>query len=434
MKIAFVSQYGDSLDIALRMLLDGNEVRCWIKEPRYKENFDGLIKKVDFWQGLVQWADFFVFDDNGCEEVWKAVNKIKPCFGGSSIGAKLEKDRPSAHAIMDRLGLEQIESMKFLRVEQVMAHVKANPKRYVVKPSGKKVESHHVMIGEYEDASDIMALLERFKRMAVPVEYFEVEERKIGLEVAVSAWCAGAAGFVGPVNINFEHKHLCAAELGPLTGEAGTLMRYDTQENPLFLQVLKPMEKMLKAADYRGQIDLNMIATVDGDGKPHYWPLEYTPRLGKPSVFIESELHLTPWSKLFGEIANGRDPGLQTHFDWGVGVVLFAFGFPHEDAYRKVSYELPVMGIEDLDHTHLWQVKEGKDGTLITGMGEGVILTTTGHGESICSAKDRAYAAMSPIRLPNSFYRKDITDKINTWELSRCQVFSPDRHIVHEEL
>ena len=50
MKILFLSMYGDGLDIALRMALDGNEARAWISDPKSQDVYDGLIPKVLSWQ------------------------------------------------------------------------------------------------------------------------------------------------------------------------------------------------------------------------------------------------------------------------------------------------------------------------------------------------------------------------------------------------
>lgn len=421
MKILFLSQYGDSSDICLRMSLDGNKIKLFIAYPKYKENYDGIVDKVDSWQPWVQWADCIMFDDNKLENIWRQVHRLKPCFGGSSFGAQLENDRAFAHKTMAQAGLERLESVSFNRIDQVISHLKEHKVAHVVKPQGNKVESHHTIIGEHEDGSDAIAMLERFKSLNVPVEKFEVEERKRGLEVGVSAWCAGSLGFVGPVEVNFEHKHVNERETGPLCGEAGTLMKYDTQDNPFFLKVLKPFERILKAADYRGQIDINCISTMGDDG-PHYWPLEFTTRLGKPAIFISDELHITPWAKLFSDLANAKEPNLQVHYDWAVGVVRFAFGFPFPESYMKASYELPVMGIQNLDHTHLWQVKS-KKGQIVTAADEGIIFTSTGRGETIMAAKERAYAADAPIFVPNSYRRFDISDKINPFSLEEHGIF-----------
>ena len=89
MRILFITNYGDGMDVALRMKMEGNQVKAWIKDRKYQDIFDGLIEKVPAFGPAIYWADLIVFDDNGCKEVWEMAHRIKPCFGGSSFGEKL---------------------------------------------------------------------------------------------------------------------------------------------------------------------------------------------------------------------------------------------------------------------------------------------------------------------------------------------------------
>ena len=380
-----------------------------------------------------------VFDNNKMPEIWTQVHKTKPCFGGSAWGNKLEMDRKYAHSLMRQAGLTPPENFEFKTIEQTIAFLKSHPKKWVLKPQGKKVESHHTFISHYEDCLDAIAMLERFKKQGIPYDCVEIEERiehtkdygpwhkgEDGLEVGVSAWFNGS-DFCSPICINFEHKHVSAGEIGPLCGEAGTLMKYDPESatNPLFLRTLAKFKPVLAANNYRGEIDLNLIVTDKGD-----FPLEFTPRLGYPAVFIESELHVTPWAKLFSDIANGKDPGLQVHYEWGVGVVLFSYGFPHEREYMRTAHELPIFNVPSLDHVHLMQGKEDKKtGMLVTASGEGYTLVSTGKGPTIDEAKRAAYEPINQVRLPGSTYRFDISDKIDPADFDRYGLFGQKESI-----
>lgn len=421
-----LSRYGDSSSILLRIGLDGNQTRLYIDDPQYKDVYDGLLTKVATWQVGMAWnPDLVIFDDNYLTSAWNQIHRLKPCFGGSKFGADLENDRSFAHKVMRDAGLEEIESLTFSKPEQVKAHLQQHQVRHVIKPKGPKIESHHTIVSEYETGEDAIALLDRFKDKAIVAESFMVEERKMGVEVGISAWCAGSLGFVGPVNVNFEFKKVANGEVGFLTGEMGTLMRYDedTKYNPIFNKTLKKIEATLKRHDYRGQIDLNMIASTGVDGEIHYHPLEFTPRFGKPSVFLEDELHITPWGKLCYDLATGKDPGLQVYFDWCVGVVVCGFGFPHNKAYMDASHETPVLGVKDLAHVHPVQAKM-KKGQLVSSSGDGYnIVVVTGKGQGIQEAKSMAYSHLEPVKISNSFHRTDIGDKINMWDLDRLELF-----------
>ena len=415
MKILFVSKYGDGADIALRMALEDDvQVRLYIDDPKYKGNFSGIVDKVATWQEGEKWADFLVYDDNKCPHV----KTEKPKFGGTEFCARLENDRPFTMALCKRAGLNVGRHESFKTGQDVIAHLKDNPGAWVVKPQGGKADSWHLIVGSAGHDAETIQQVQRLVDSKLIVESWEVEEKFEGREVAVSRWMNGK-NWIGPININFEHKRIGERETGALCGEAGTLMKYvEDPHLPLFEETLAKLLPALRAADFRGQIDLNFI--VDKEGVPHL--IEATPRLGKPSVFIEHELHITPWSELFHACATGEDLNMQVRWDWAVGVVLFAFGFPHEKITPDLSQGLPINGLpESLAHIHLMQVKREKSQWKV-GYGEGYLLVATGRGPQIYDAKYKAYEAMAPVRVPGASHRFDISDKISEWELHDLKI------------
>jgi phosphoribosylamine--glycine ligase len=415
-----ISKYGDGADILFRIGLDGNDVKLWIEEPAYRENFDGIVPKAQDWRVAARWCDIAVFDNNKQPQIWKQLQQMGvPCFGGSEFGFKLEQDREYAHSLMNRLGMSRVESMSFKSLKEVIPHLKEHKVPHVVKPCGNKCESFHLIVGENSDNSDVIAQVERLIEQGLPVESVEVEEKKKGVEVGVAGYFNGN-DWVGPVEINFEHKRLHNGEIGHLTGEMGTLMRFvQDPELPLWTQTLGRMAPVLRAANYRGQLDLNMI--VDEMSTPDKliaWPLEFTPRLGYPAVFLSSELQVTPWGKVFDGVAKGKDVAIQVHYDWCVGVVAVSAGFPFEKEAIRISKGLPVFGVDEqtLLHFHPQQMSMRK-GKFNIANGEGYVGVATGKGPTIGEAKDAAYETMRRIKFPNMSYRTDISDKIEAWRL-----------------
>ena len=415
-KILFVSYYGDGADIALRMAIEPDtQVLLWIDDPKFRGNFDGVIDKPRTFQEGERWASMLVYDDNKCVHL----KTKKPKFGGTEFCARLEDDRKFTQDLCKRAGINVGAHKSFKTGVQVIAHLKENPGAWVVKPQGGKADSWHLIVGSVGHDEETIQQVQRLVDSKLQVDSWEVEEKFEGIEVAVSRWCNGR-DWIGPININFEHKHINEKETGALCGEAGTLMKYvEDPKLPLFEETLAKLLPALRAADFRGQIDLNLI--VDKDGVPHL--IEATPRLGKPSVFIEHELHITPWSELFYACATGGDLNMQVRWDWAVGVVLFAFGFPHEKVAIEASQGLPVNGLPaSLAHIHPMQLRRDKKGDWKVGYGEGYLLVATGRGPEIYDAKRAAYDAMAPIRVPNASHRFDITEKINKYELQELGI------------
>lgn len=419
MKIAFISKYGEAADLALRMALDKNEVRLYIDDPKYKEQFDGIVKKTNDWRSCVRWADLFFFDDNGCSHIWEQIHKQVPCFGGSSFGKTLEKDRKFAHSIMKQSGLQMNECLSFKTLKEAIAHLKEHKERHVIKPQGSQVESHHLVIGERDDNEDAIDRIELMIEQGLKYDAVEVEKYRGGVEAALSIWFNGMDQ-VGPVNLNHEFKRSNEQDTGYLTAEMGTLMRYiEDPDNIFYEKTLKKIIPVLRAANYRGQIDLGFKVTEEG-----YFPTEFTPRIGKPSWALEDELHITPWADLAYACATGEKIDLQVRYDWCVGIVLDAFGFPHEDKVEKISRGRTIDGLNEntLEHIHPWNVELNKKGKFVVGRGQGQVLVATGRGESIETAKHRAYESLSAVKLQDSFYRHDISDKVSTWKLDELGI------------
>lgn len=425
MKILFISKYGDGMDIAFRTALDGNRVKLWIEHPKYKSVGDGIVPKTQNWRQELGWADLVVFDGNKHPDIWEQVYRKVPCFGGSAFGYKLEQDRGFAHKLMSRCGLQGIESLSFKTLPEALKHLKTHiGVCHVVKPQGPKVESYHLIVGEDADNSDAIARVELLIESGVPVESVEVEERKFGVEVGIAGFFNGS-DWVGPHEINFEHKHVQDREIGYLTGEMGTLMRYLEDDSlPIWKETLGRFTSTLRAADYRGQLDLNMICDKDG-----FWPLEFTARLGYPACFLNDELHVTTWAELLSKVASGVDFDFRVRYDWAVGVVLAGFGFPFEDK-SEVSGGLPITGLNErsLEHIHPMQVRMGKRGFEVA-PGDGHLLVATGRGKRIHDAKDAAYSALRGIRVPNAFHRWDIGDKVSPYELERLGIIPVEESV-----
>ena len=114
--------------------------------------------------------------------------------------------------------------------------MKANPDRYVLKPSGKaQNEKELLFIGQEADGKDVVQVLEHYKaNWSKKIKEFLIQKYAEGVEIAVGAFFNGK-DFVLPICVNFEHKRLFPNELGPSTGEMGTSM-YWTKSQPRLRQ------------------------------------------------------------------------------------------------------------------------------------------------------------------------------------------------------
>jgi len=415
MKILWISRSGDGADIAYRMKLAGNEVKFWIEESAaYGDTYEGLIDKIMAWKPWVSWSDLIVFDQNsaGLVQIWKAVKDVRPTFGGSEFGYKLEKDRAFGRKIMNDIGFPELESIQFKTIADVTAHLKKHKVRHVIKPSGKKIESHHVIIGEMEDGEDAIAILESFGEQNIPFDYIEVEERKIGIEIGCGAFFAGEGGFVSP-DINFEHKHSATGALGFLTGETGTVLKAIDEGNKFFKKTLSKIGPILQKESYIGQIDINCILD---EKNGEIATLEWTPRLGYPAIFIQDEAQELPWADLFMMLARGMSFDNLVSPEWCIGAVYMTPGFPTPDEVAQRSFESPIFGASDPEHIHLVEVKYKKS-RLVTAKGIGYPFVGTAKGSTIQKAQRVLYSMLDKENesrpwVPSGWYRTDIGDRV----------------------
>ena len=414
MKILFVSKESGAGDLALRLAMEGHEVKYHVVEKDESTNLDGLIEKEKNWRAGVGWCDYAVLDDTGMDDISSFILKAKkPAFGmayrdgkfgsksidASKFATTLEKDRSFSHEIMKKLKIgKPIESLHFNDIKEAIEHLKEhNDVPHVIKPETQGSGSEKTYVGHFWDNSDSIRWLERFHLLpnAGKVKSIEVEERKIGVEVAASTWFNGR-DFVGPPNINMEHKKIACHNLGFNTGEAGTAMFYGKDTNRLAKETVYRMGDFLRDFDYRGQVDINCIVNEEG-----VWPLEFTPRLGYPASYIEQELHDT-WGDFMDCIARGKEFKGKFSEDWALGVLLVGEGYPfwNECAERTAGQVIQNLTKENIEHFHLYHTKFEDKEFIATGC---LPLIVTGHGKTCAEAKKSVYDLMPTPddRMPN---------------------------------
>jgi phosphoribosylamine--glycine ligase len=409
MKFLFVSPEALSLDLAYKIVQEGHEVKFSIHGETEKDVGDGFVEKVEKWEELVPWADVIVFDDIAFGRVADRMRaEGKKVVGGSAYTDRLESDREFGQTELARAGVTTLPSWTFSNFEEAIQFVQANPSRYVIKPSGKaQNEKELLFVGQEADGNDVINVLAHYKKhWAGKIRVFQIQKYADGVEVAVGAFFNGK-DFVMPVNINFEHKRLFPGDIGPSTGEMGTLVFW-TQESKIFQLTLQKMKPQLVASGYVGYIDINCIANHSA-----IYPLEFTSRFGYPTISIHMEGVTSEWGRFLHSIASGENVSLATKQGFQVGVVIAAPPFPFTDdkTFRKFSEDATILFKKpDLAGVHLGEVKKDGSDWRIAGR-SGYVLVVTGSGITTEEARNQAYSRVANIMIPNMFYRTDIGAK-----------------------
>ena len=419
-KFLFVSNESLSGDLAWQIKKEGHEVKIYIQAESDKDVYDGFLDKVEKWESHKDWADVIVFDDVGFGEIAdKLRHESKLIVGGSKYADKLEEDREFGQNEMKRVGMTILPHWDFTNFDEAIKFIKENPGQYVFKPSGtiSSDQKGILFIGNVEDGMDLIEILEQNKKSwAKKIKRFQLQKMAVGVEVAVGAFFNGE-DFIHPININFEHKKLFPGDIGPYTGEMGTLMFW-SQPNALFNNTLVKIKEDLAKSKYVGYIDINCIVNAKG-----IYPLEFTARFGYPTISIQMEGVTSDWGEFLYKIANKEKVELKTKKGFQIGVVVAVPPFPYDDKKESFIYkDLSILFRKpNLEGVHLGDVKLVNEVWGIAG-DSGYVLVITGSGITVEDSRKQVYQRLKNIMLQNMYYRTDIgakwesdSDKLHTW-------------------
>lgn len=422
-KFLFIGLEALSGDLAWTLKKEGHAVRSYIKNKDDSDVYNGFIDKVDKWEDHVEWADVIVFDDVEFGAVAERLRKKgKLVVGGSEYTDRLEMDRDFGQTEMKKYGINILPQWQFVDYDAAIEFIKKNPDRYVMKPSGNVPATGKglLFIGQEEDGRDLVELLSQNKsvwKKKAPV--FQLQKYVNGVEIAVGAFFNGK-DFIYPINVNFEHKRAFPGDIGPFTGEMGTLMFWG-DPNTLFRSTLEKMLPALQSSGYIGYVDINCI--VNGRG---IYPLEWTCRFGYPTILIQQEGILMPMGEMLEKLVRGDRFEIRTKKGFQIGVrinVPTIFVSTRDYETIDMYHDLPILfkRPENLDGIHIEDVKIEEGVWRIAGR-SGVLMTVTGSGTTVEEARHQVYLRIQNIMVQNVVYRTDIgakwtedSDKLHTW-------------------
>jgi phosphoribosylamine---glycine ligase len=421
-RFLFVSYEGLIADTAWQVVKEGHEAKLQILSAGEQDVADGFVAKTGDWRREIDWADVVVFDDvlGGMGAMADEVRaRGKVVVGGSPYTDRLEEDRAFGQQELKAAGVAIIPQENFTSFDAAMAYVRANPTRYVLKPSGEAQNDKRLLfVGEEEDGRDVVQVLQDYKQhLAHKVKEFQLQRRVVGVEAAVCAFFNGKE-FVTPICVNFEHKKLFPGDIGPATGEMGTTMFW-SEPNRLFNATLKKMETKLAEARFVGSIDVNCIVNSNG-----IYPLEFTPRFGYPAINIQREGLLNPTGELLRGLAEGTLSKLRARSGFQVGVRVVVPPFPYSDArtFESTSKDSVVLfKTPSRDGVHIEEVKLVGSEWRVAGA-SGVVLVVCGMGPTMKQAQRQAYNRVRNVMIPYMYYRDDIgerwsedSDRLHAW-------------------
>lgn len=406
MRVLLIADAGDGLlDIAL-LSKDRHKVRMFVRkfDKRSRPIGLGLVELVPDWRPHMDWADIVILEANGFSMLEFGRWRDRGCLiiGGDADSAAWELDRKKGMEVFRKAGIPVPDFREFTNYDDAIRFIERRGEVHYSKPCSDTADkSLSAKTGIEEDPTWMLRKWK--KKHGQPPCPFLLQEGIEGIEFAVGAWW-GPAGWADGWEENFEHKRFCAGDIGPNTGEMGTVMRY-VRQSKLARQVLVPLEPQLDKLRYVGNVDVNCI--VDQHGA--VWPLEFTMRLGWPAFNIETDLFDCDPIEFFHALASGEGTrGAHRLNEIATGVVLAIPPYPHPPRDYDDIVGIPVHGTPDGPGWHPCEVMGGASHE--DGQSAGAYIgIATGTGPTVRQASRSAYSVIRKISMPNSpFYRNDI--------------------------
>ena len=294
--------------------------------------YRGLLHVTSDWRKELQWIrdagddSLIIFDcaDKGSEpdELRRSGLRV---IGGSQLGDKLKANREFGQQTLRSIGLPAASSFSFSSYADDIHLLKHEGGRYVLKFNDAISARTRNYIGQMDDASDMLALLNKHNKNTKEKEKekpdFLLMKYLQAIEVGVGAYFNGCH-FLDGVCIDFEHKRLFPGDLGELTRDMGTVISYRGARK-LFNAAPAPLAGKLAGSGYCGYVNDNLIVNDEG-----VWPLEFTSRFGYRGYAICEALHLEPWEMIFQRMLARTSVATPTMTGFAAGVVLTVPSFP----------------------------------------------------------------------------------------------------------
>ncbi|WP_128377375.1 phosphoribosylamine--glycine ligase [Streptomyces cavernae] len=323
-----------------------------------------------------------------------------PCFGPSEEAAQLEGSKAFAKEVMAAAGVPTARSYVCTTPEEVEEALDAFGAPYVVKDDGLAAGKGVVVTGDIEAA----------KAHADSCERVVIEEFLDGPEVSLFAITDGET--VVPLQPAQDFKRALDGDEGPNTGGMGAYSPLPWADPKLVDEVVETVlqptvdEMRRRGAPFAGLLYAGLAITSRG-----VRVIEFNARFGDPETQVVLARLKTPLGGVLLAAAQGTladiEP-LRWSDDAAVTVVVASHNYPGTPRTGD-----PIEGLDEAGKTpHAYVLHAGtkRDGDAIVSAG-GRVLSVTATGAGLAVARERAYAAVSRIRLDGSQHRTDIAAK-----------------------
>ncbi len=325
--------------------------------------------------------------------------------GPGKAGAQLEGSKDFSKQFMLRNNVPTAKARTFeaKQVEEAIRYIDLCKPPIVLKADGLAAGKGVIITENPEEAKTALKEMLLDKKFGEASTKVLIEEFLTGVELSVFVLTDGNDYVILPEAKDY--KRIGEGDTGPNTGGMGAVSPVIFADQ-LFMKkiedrVIKTTIAGLKNENipYKGFIFIG-IMNVNGDP----FVIEYNARMGDPETQvvlprIKSDLVELLLAAGKGELKNVR---IETDNQYAVTISMVSGGYPGE--YEKGK---EIKGLEKPLEGLIFHAGTKQDGDSVLTDG-GRVISATGKGVDLSSAKEQAYQAASQLSWKGLYYRKDI--------------------------
>jgi phosphoribosylamine-glycine ligase len=439
MDYLFICNSGEALPIAYRLQKEKQSVVCYIHNQKYRQNYDGMVKKVQM-KGLlsaVEKADLVIFDmnkpvenahDRNLQKVFKARGKWlygsiadairkkgKRVLGVSTWTEQVELDRNKGSELAAQAGLKIPLTYEFSSLSEGAGFLgKQKKKIWVFKPyENQDLDLTYV---ERSPGELFLKLTGEYKKRLPQKTGFILQEVVDGVEISSEAWWTGSKWTC--FNHTIEDKCFMNFDLGLRIGSANNTVWLKTKKG-LNTDVFERLTPKIKQSGYVGPVDINCIVSRK-DHKAYF--LEFTPRLGYDAIYCLLALlsgSLTGFFEYVSELSS-KKPRFRDGYASSIRVSVPPYPY-EEPALLERAKGIDIGG----DFNGMWLEDVcWNDGIKCCGA-DGIIGVMVGRGNSIGGSVGNVYRQIGRTKIAGYVqYRTDLgkraqraVKKLKEWQV-----------------
>ncbi|MEV5186282.1 phosphoribosylamine--glycine ligase [Streptomyces werraensis] len=336
-----------------------------------------------------------------------------PVFGPSREAARLEGSKAFAKDVMAAAGVPTARSYVCTTPDEVDAALKAFGAPYVVKDDGLAAGKGVVVTDDLEAArAHAAGCLGAPPAPSGQRGSVVVEEYLDGPEVSLFAITDGET--VVPLQPAQDFKRALDGDEGPNTGGMGAYSPLPWADPKLVDEVVQTVlqptvdEMRRRGTPFSGLLYAGLAITSRG-----VRVIEFNARFGDPETQVVLARLKTPLAGLLTAAATGTLAHLEPvrwSDDAAVTVVVASHNYPGTPRTGDPIAGLDEVAAQDAPHAYVLHAGTRLEGDTVVSA-SGRVLSVTATGKDLTEARDRAYRAVSRIRLDGSQHRTDIARK-----------------------